>query len=91
MTAANLRRSLTSSLAELARQTNRQESRKIFTDDNTQRTAPVEDRKTAVALLLRRKPAERIASVKRLRESSGAPEGLDSLKQNQAVEQIAKI
>ncbi len=75
------------SLAELARQNQAdKKAAKVFTDDNTQRTAPpVEDRKTAVVASGQTKAPQSVAPASK--DSARVAElqkTLDSLKQNQA-------
>ena len=75
------------SLAELARQNQPgKKAARVFTDDNTQRTAPpVEDRKTAVAAPGQTKAPQSVSPASK--DSARVAEiqkTLDSLKQNQA-------
>src|SRR5882724_10374017 len=75
------------SLAELARQnqTGRKAAR-VFTDDNTQRTAPpVEDRKTTIAASAEAKGPQSVSPAsKGSARVAELQKALDSLKQNQA-------
>ena len=75
------------SLAELARQNQTgRKAAKVFTDDNTQRTAPpVEDRKTAVAASDEAKGPQSVSPAsKGSARVAELQKALDSLKQNQA-------
>jgi len=74
------------SLAELAKQNQTgKKAARVFTDDNTQRTAPpVEDRKTAAASDQAKAPQSGSPASKGSARVAELQKALDSLKQNQA-------